>query len=351
MLCMQSLRGRGLAHCRKAIFINIATLRIRPRPSAGWRYVLIFVFCLLFSTPADAACSNPSGSAGNTVYNADYNVLQFCNGTNWRAIGSQNFYLTFTDQTDVAGGATITSDTLTIPAGHTNETATCGTGCTTISINGGAFVAGPVTGINAGDTIAIRQTSSASASTTTTAVVTVGALTSATWRVKTACTVAPGGLCADGSVYAGLSPDGNVPMYTTPQDRPLASGSCWNDCNCTNYTTTSLTSAVTGKSNSATLITLDSDSGTGGTQPHRMAQYCEDLVAHGQSDWYMPALNELDVLYTNKAAIGNFDTSGSFYWSSTEFNTNDPWVQQFSGGSQNSGFGKCNSFILRCVRR
>ena len=36
---------------------------------------------------AGGGCSNPSGAAGEIVYNADFNVVQYCNGTNWKAMG------------------------------------------------------------------------------------------------------------------------------------------------------------------------------------------------------------------------------------------------------------------------
>jgi|GEM_PF-5081073 len=32
------------------------------------------------SLPARAACSSPAGAAGETVYNADYNMMQYCDG-------------------------------------------------------------------------------------------------------------------------------------------------------------------------------------------------------------------------------------------------------------------------------
>lgn len=123
------------------------------------------------------------------MYNADYKVVQFCDGTNWIAMTCAvasscpgGGGLVFTNQTGVALNATITSNTITSSAAGT---ATCGAGCTAISINGAAFVAGPVLGVNVGDTIAIRQTSSASTSTTTTATVSVGATASAAWSVTT----------------------------------------------------------------------------------------------------------------------------------------------------------------------
>ncbi len=47
--------------------------------------ILISCFTLYLAAPtaAIAACSNPTGEEADIVYNADYHVAQFCNGTNW----------------------------------------------------------------------------------------------------------------------------------------------------------------------------------------------------------------------------------------------------------------------------
>jgi len=161
--------------------------------------------------------------------------------------------------------------------------------------------------------------------------------------------------CADGTVYAGLSPDGNVPMYTTSAD---AGTFTWNNGNMSNNTTTSQTSNTTGEANTNNLITLDSDSGTGGTQPHQAAQYCADLTAGGHSDWYLPARNELNVLYTNRVAIGGFELAGgeygppapSWYWSSTETSFDNIWLQRFEDGST-ATWNKYHGKSVRCVRK
>jgi len=100
----------------------------------------------------------------------------------------------FTNQTGVGLSSAITSNTVTLSGGATSQTATCNAGCTAISINGGAFVAGPVAGVNSGDTIAIRLASSASYATAVTATVTVGATTSGTWSVTTMSAPAGGDL-------------------------------------------------------------------------------------------------------------------------------------------------------------
>jgi hypothetical protein len=90
----------------------------------------------------------------------------------------------FTAQTLVQKSTVITSDTVTLPGTFSGATATCGSNCTGISINGAAMVAGPVSGIKTNDTIAIRLTSSSSNNTSVTASVTVGTTTS-TFTVTT----------------------------------------------------------------------------------------------------------------------------------------------------------------------
>jgi Concanavalin A-like lectin/glucanases superfamily len=47
--------------------------------------LLLSTFC--FQTPSHAACSNPTHNEADMFYNHDYHVLQYCNGTNWIAIG------------------------------------------------------------------------------------------------------------------------------------------------------------------------------------------------------------------------------------------------------------------------
>jgi hypothetical protein len=105
----------------------------------------------------------------------------------------------------------------------------------------------------------------------------------------------------------------------------------WNN-GTTNWTTTGITGNTTGKSNSAALAAL-ADAGA----TYVAANYCETLNTNGHADWYLPALSELNVLYTNKAVIRNFNVSGS-YWSSTETNNKyNANYERFSDGNQANG--------------
>lgn len=171
---------------------------------------------------------------------------------------------------------------------------------------------------------------------------------------------APGDECLDGTLYAGLTPDGNVPMYTTPCDAGMMSQDgrkCigtnqtfpFNNGNTSGYVATGATSAVTGEANTLLNVSTDSDSLTAGVQPHLQSQYCYNLVAFGHDDWYQPARNELTVLYNNRVAIGNFKT-GQTHRTSTENIAASSWYRDFSNGSE-STTAKDYSHYVRCVRK
>ena len=47
-------------------------------------FILLILLGLTFgSASVRADCANPAGVAGNQVYNTTYQVMQFCDGTNW----------------------------------------------------------------------------------------------------------------------------------------------------------------------------------------------------------------------------------------------------------------------------
>lgn len=140
-----------------------------------------------------------------------------------------------------------------------------------------------------------------------------------------------GDLCSDGSIFAG-----DTNMYVT--DVNQSTGIQW---------------ASTGGNDD-----INPDSPTDGAANHANVtgsisalpalNLCETLDRHGQTDWYLPARDELDHLYTNRIAIGGFTTSP--YWSSTEGSSTGAWRQFFDGGAQLS-HTKTNSLDVRCIRR
>jgi hypothetical protein len=73
-------------------------------------------------------------------------------------------------------------------------------------------------------------------------------------------------------------------------------------------------------------------------------QACNNLGA----GWYLPSRDELNALYVQRTAIGNF--ANASYWSSTEGTDSRAWYQSFSHGGQNN-YSKSTNFYVRCVRR
>lgn len=170
-----------------------------------------------------------------------------------------------------------------------------------------------------------------------------------------------GSICPDGTVFAGFPPESYYPMFTTRCDAGKTwTGSCtgtavtkpWNNGNSTGRVTTNLTSNSDGEGNTAQLSSggtyQDSDSGTGGIQPHQAAQYCTDLVINGWDDWYLPSAVEMYTMYLHESAIGNF--TNAYFWTSTEINNSSGRYVLMGYGSSGSDT-KNNSNNIRCVRR
>lgn len=115
---------------------------------------------------------------------------------------------------------------------------------------------------------------------------------------------------------------------------------------------TSATSLTDGATNTATIVT----SYGAGTYA---AQACDDYEVDSAgntpcesgyacySDWFLPAKNQLDCLYTNKTAVGAF--SAANYWSSTENDATTSWAQDFTAGAQALST-KTTASRARCVR-
>jgi hypothetical protein len=86
-----------------------------------------------------------------------------------------------------------------------------------------------------------------------------------------------GAIMTDGTIYAGISPDTNKPMYATPVDARQ-------------------------------------------TMTFNEAQkYVARLNAHSHKDWRLPTKAELNVLFNNRAAVGGFNEANHFpaswHWS------------------------------------
>lgn len=65
-------------------------------------------------------------------------------------------------------------------------------------------------------------------------------------------------------------------------------------------------------------------------------------------NWYLPAKNELAVLYT-KRTQSNINITSGFYWSSTEFDEFGAWFQSFSNSNPFSNL-KGVAYDVRCIQ-
>ena len=81
------------------------------------------------------------------------------------------------------------------------------------------------------------------------------------------------------------------------------------------------------------------------------AKLCNDLVSGGQTDWFLPSRDELNLMYKNLHTNnqGNFNTS-SVYWSSTENDGNSAWGFYFGAGYAYYYYDEDGPNYVRAVR-
>lgn len=248
-----------------------------------------------------AGCVAPAGAVGDIFYNMIHHVLQYCDGSAWRAAGPTG-----------NGGAGCVN-----PAGDAGDVVYNSTHNYLQYCEGDDWI-----GIGRKDVSEIPPTG---------------------------CPVI-GNTCNDGSIYAGLTPDGNVPMYAAASNAPTQMN--WNngtsnniDTAIVNCTSGAQSGCDTGEANTILLAGL-----VNAASPYDAATYCSNLVAHGRSDWYLPALNELQLLYTNLYLGGFGGLTNHDYWSSSEQSDDSGKNIYFGDGNTYNG-GKSNDFRVRCVRK
>jgi hypothetical protein len=319
-----------------------------------------------------AACD--SDTEGTIRYASGNSCIELCDGTSWSCVAAAACSdalpdsFSFTDLVNQTVSTQVTSDIVQITGlscqvnvqlsgeGAPEYRLCSDSSCSTVTQD---WTTGQVY-VENNEYVQLRLTTSAAGGDTYSATLAVGN-GAAVWNATTEgdCTGSPavGTVCADGTVYAGLSPDGSVPMYVTRCDAGMSwdgtactgtrLGLSWNDGDA-NWVETSLTSNVTGELNTSQLAAIDSNDVTSGHQDHVAAVHCENLSHAGHSDWYLPALGELNILYNNQTVIGGF--SAVWYWSSSEDYTSAARRQRFSDGNQSYGT-KSSTSAVRCARR
>ncbi len=120
-----------------------------------------------------------------------------------------------------------------------------------------------------------------------------------------------------------------------------------------------VTSAAIGTSAQSSWDGLSNSNSIVGQAGHTSsaAKLCLDLVSGGQSDWYLPSIQELNMLWNNYYTVtralsqisGATQLSNSAYWSSSENVSNVAWTFHFGLGTTN-GLTKTNTNCVRAVR-
>jgi hypothetical protein len=119
------------------------------------------------------------------------------------------------------------------------------------------------------------------------------------------------------------------------------------------YVTTEATSTAlgTGATNTTTIISVQ-----GATETSYAAGLARAYTGGGYTDWFLPSKDELNKMYLNRATINTTaasnsgsDFGSSYYWSSTENDNDNAWMQRFIDGFQ-TNFSKSATRDVRAVR-
>ena len=114
-------------------------------------------------------------------------------------------------------------------------------------------------------------------------------------------------------------------------------------CNGTTIPGTQLTFG-SGEANTALIV-------AGCTDPSFAAKLCDTLTLGGQTDWFLPSIDELNLMYKN-IHLNNQGNFSAIYWSSSEDNTNTAWFFDFPSGTASASvfLFKSTTLSVRSVR-
>ena len=137
----------------------------------------------------------------------------------------------------------------------------------------------------------------------------------------------------------GYVSDGWRYLEAAPSDQSASAE--W-DCAGTSISGADGTAVGTGEQNT---IDIEAVCATVGTA----ADICANLSLGGYDDWFLPSLDELNLMYTNLKVAGVGGFADYIYWSSSEELDTHAWYQDFIGGDQSTS-GKNASLRVRAIR-
>ncbi|MDZ7576830.1 MAG: InlB B-repeat-containing protein, partial [Candidatus Nanopelagicales bacterium] len=182
---------------------------------------------------------------------------------------------------------------------------------------------------------------------------TADAILYAQWAGPCAVGGGAAGTCVVGDIGPGggkvfyvkeSNPTGSRYMEAAPQTwsggsyDPATQWGCYGD----DIAETSGTAIGTGEANTAAIVAGCATDGIA-------AKLAAGYAGGGKNDWFLPSKDELNQLYTQKAAVGGSLTG--FYWSSSQYGAYYAWLQNFSDGKQyDSTYKSVNYHAVRPVR-
>jgi hypothetical protein len=79
------------------------------------------------------------------------------------------------------------------------------------------------------------------------------------------------------------------------------------------------------------------------------SEICSNLSLGGQSDWFLPSIAELNLMYKNLHQSGQGGFTSANYWSSSENGTSNAWSFGFGFGNA-ANYNKSTTLYVRAVR-
>ncbi len=139
------------------------------------------------------------------------------------------------------------------------------------------------------------------------------------------------GMNAGGGKIFFINPDGVSGLVAAPFDQGSSSWQC--------------IPGVSGLTSNDGLYNTNQI--VAGCSENGAARICYNLVLNGYDDWYLPAIDQVNLMYQRQSYIGGFN--GNYYWSSTDFTGNYAYAQTLPSGNQNY-FSKSNVYGIRAIR-
>lgn len=144
---------------------------------------------------------------------------------------------------------------------------------------------------------------------------------------------------------------GTIQNYLVVDTADLSTSASWAT---SNVNISNVESTWDGATNTANLIAAGAGGGiTAGTA----AVLCNNSINNGQSDWYLPALDELSKIWENRWNIAQGITNASgtqlafvTYWSSLESSTSSSYLFSFFNGNPSTNFKSLTTYV-RAVRK